>query len=67
MMKHPLDKDLDTHRDAIAPYLEREIAERYFHRKGEVQSVLRHDVAIDSAVTLLKDPVRYKSLLAPKK
>lgn len=66
MMKHPLDRDLDTHRTTIAPYLEREIADRYYHRRGEVQSVLRHDIAVDSAVNLLSDPQRYKSILTPK-
>lgn len=67
MMKHPLDKDLDTHRKSIEPYLEREIVNRYYYQGGEVQSFLRHDAAIDSAVTLLRDSARYKSILSPKK
>ena len=67
MMKHPLDKDLDTHRKSIEPYLEREIANRYYYQAGEVQSFLRHDAAVDSAVNLLQDQARYKSILSPKK
>lgn len=66
MMKHPLDKDLDTHRGAIVPFLEREIVSRYYYQPGEVQSMLRYDAAIDSAVALLDDPARYKALLSPK-
>lgn len=66
MMKHPLDKDLDTHRDAITPYLEREIVNRYYYRPGEIQSFLRHDAAIDSAVRILHDPAEYHRLLSPE-
>lgn len=66
MMKHPLDKDLDTHRDAITPYLEREIVNRYYYRPGEIQSFLRHDAAIDSAVTILHDSAEYHRLLSPQ-
>lgn len=66
MLQRPLDQDLDANRKAIVPYLEREIANRYYYREGEAQSFLRHDVAIDSALSLLKDSDRYKALLAPK-
>lgn len=66
MMKHPLDKDLDTHRDAITPYLEREIVNRYYYRPGEIRSFLRHDAAIDSAVAILHDPAEYHRLLSPQ-
>lgn len=66
MMKHPLDKDLDTHRNAITPYLEREIVNRYYYRPGEIRSFLRHDAAIDSAVTILHDPAEYHRLLSPQ-
>ena len=66
MLQRPLDQDLDANRKAIVPYLEREIANRYYYREGEAQSFLRHDVAIDSALSLLKDSARYKALLAPK-
>lgn len=64
MMKHPLDRDLDTNRDAIVPYIEREIATRYYYQPGEVESYLRHDAAVDSATVLLHDPARYKAILS---
>ena len=65
MMKHPLDKDLDTHRPAIEPYLEKEIAGRYFFRRGEIISSLRHDPAIKEAIKVLDNPAEYCRLLTP--
>lgn len=67
LMHRSLDADLDANRAAIAPYLEREIAERYAYRAGDVRSLLRHDPAVDSVRSLLADPSRYKALLAPVK
>lgn len=67
MMKHSLDKDLDTHRAAITPYLEKEIALRYYYRKGEIISMLRHDPAVKQAVELLNKPEEYNRLLKPAK
>ncbi len=65
MMRHPLDRDLDTHRSAIAPYIEREIAERYYFQRGSIESALRHDRAFDAAIKLLNDPEEYARLLKP--
>lgn len=65
MMKHPLDHDLDTHREAITPYLEREIVSRYYFRRGEIESSLRHDPGFKQAVELLSDPQKMATLLAP--
>ncbi len=67
MLKHPLDKDLDTNRKSIAPYLEREIANRYYYQPGEISSFLRYDPAVDSAVEVLHDSARYKKILSPAK
>lgn len=64
MLKHPLDKDLDTHRNAISPFLLREIAERYYYQRGAVQAALRHDIGVDSAINILHSPDRYKTLLS---
>lgn len=67
MLKHPLDKDLDTHRNAIAPFLLREIAERYYYQPGAIRAALRSDIGTDSAIRVLHDPARYKQILtAPK-
>lgn len=68
MLKHPLDKDLDTHRSAIAPFLLREIAERYYYQPGAVRAALRNDIGTDSAINVLHNPAEYKRLLtAPAK
>lgn len=68
MLKHPLDKDLDTHRGAIAPFLLREIAERYYYQPGAVRAALRSDIGADSAINILHNPAEYKRLLsAPAK
>ena len=68
MLKHPLDKDFDTHRGAIAPFLLREIAERYYYQPGAVRAALRSDIGADSAINILHNPAEYKRLLsAPAK
>lgn len=66
LMKHSLDRDLDTHRNAIASYLEQELAERYYFERGRVKSALRHDKMFDEAISLLKDQSRYRQLLRPQ-
>lgn len=65
MMKHSLEKDLDTHREAITPYLLREIVDRYYFRRGEIQASLRHDPAMAEATRLLNNPDEYRRLLSP--
>ena len=62
-MTHNLDKDLDTHRKQISSYLLSDILSRYFYAKGEVIADLRDDVAVDSAVNILSDPMRMKKIL----
>lgn len=66
LMKRPLEKDLDTHRKSIEPFLRREIADRYYYRRGEVESVLRDDPAVVEAIRLLSNPEEYKAILSPK-
>lgn len=65
MMKHSLDKDLDTHRPTISSYLLDEIVERYYYNRGSIRSALRHDPGLDEAIAVLNDPNRYKSMLSP--
>jgi carboxyl-terminal processing protease len=65
LLKHDLDKDLDTHRASISEYLSSEIVSRYYNQRGEIEQSLRHDIAIDSAATVLNDPARYSAILSP--
>lgn len=67
MMKHSLSHDLDTHRQAIAPYLEQEIAERYYYTPGRVKVSLRNDKMVSEALDILDNPERYAAILRPQK
>lgn len=65
MMKHSLDQDLDTHRQAIEPYILSEIAERYYYDRGRYHVALRSDEAVKKAVELLEKPDGISSILTP--
>ncbi len=65
MMKKPLDEELDANRATISPYLARAIVERYYYQAGGIENALRTDPGVDSAVSVLSDPARYRQLLAP--
>lgn len=67
MLRHNLDKDLDTNRKAISEYLAEEIIVRYYYQKGQVIEGLRSDLAVDSAASVLHDAQKYKSILSPVK
>ena len=60
MLRHNLDKDLDTNRKAISEYLAEEIIVRYYYQKGQVIEGLRSDLAVDSAASVLHDAQKYK-------
>lgn len=63
LLKHNLDKDLDTNREAITPYLAGEIINRYYYNRGGIIYSLRDDATIDSATTVLTTP-KYKEILS---
>lgn len=67
MLRHNLEKDLDTNRKAISEYLAEEIIVRYYYQKGQVIEGLRSDLAVDSAASVLHDAQKYKSILSPAK
>lgn len=67
MFKRPLNRDLDTHREAIKPLIAREIMERYYLEPGRIATQLRTDPGVDSATKVLADPVRVNELLRPAK
>ncbi len=64
LLRRPLDEELDSNRDAVAPYLKREIIERYYFRRGDVESFIDSDIAVRDAVALLNDEAKYKSILS---
>lgn len=65
MLRRPLDKDLDSQREAIEPILLREIMERYYFDAGRIRVGLRGDAGLDSAIQVINTPGRYDSLLKP--
>ena len=67
LLRHDLDRDLDTHRKDISEYLAEEIVMRYYYQRGQLIESLRHDVAVDSAVNILHDEAKYKKTLKPAK
>lgn len=63
MLKHNLDKDLDTHRDQIAEILGEEILKRYYYQRGGIIEQLKHDEALDVVVQTLSTEGEYERLL----
>ena len=66
LLKHDLQRDLDTHRKQIEPYLSGEIVERYYYQRGRVLNPLREDPDLDKAAELLLDKAAYAALLGRK-
>lgn len=67
MLRHDLDKDLNTNRKEISEYLSEEIVGRYYFQKGQIIEALRTDIVVDSAATVLHDKKKYQSILKPTK
>ncbi len=65
MLKHDLNKDLDSNRKAISEILSNEIIKRYYFQRGQVINNIRYDKAVENAVAILNDPVAYKKILLP--
>jgi len=67
MLRHDLQRDLDTHRDDIAPYLASEIVSRYYYEPGSIEQGLCNgsDLDMREAAAVLGDPIRYRMLLTP--
>jgi carboxyl-terminal processing protease len=56
-------ESIRKNRDLIVKLLEKEIAGRYYYQAGRIQIGLARDKEIVEAISVLKDPARYKSLL----
>ncbi|NJL76243.1 MAG: S41 family peptidase [Saprospiraceae bacterium] len=62
-IKSTKEQELTLFKDAIVDMIEKEIAGRYFYKKGSVQVGLRNDLEVQEAIKLLNDPARYQSML----
>ncbi len=67
MLKHDLNRDLDTNREEISKILANEIISRYYFQKGRIIEELKHDVTLDKAVEILSDNKEYSRILSPVK
>lgn len=67
MLRLPLNEELDTNREMITPYLKREIADRYYSREGEIESVIDTDPAVIKAMAIITDPKQYSAILSARK
>lgn len=67
MLKHDLNKDLDSNRKEISEILSNEIIKRYYFQRGQVINNLKYDPAMDSVTTVLNDREMYRKLLSPAK
>lgn len=60
-------QDLQTYKNEICHYLASEIAVRYYYQRGRLMNMLKDDVDVATAKSILLDSNRYKELLSPKK
>ncbi len=67
LLKHDLDKDLNTNRKEISDFIANEIVGRYYNQRGQIIESLRGDIAVDSASKVLNDTARYRKTLNAKK
>ena len=58
--------DLRRHQEEISAYLREEIASRYYYQAGRAQAELAGDETVETAIGILLDQDRYRSLLRPK-
>lgn len=66
-LHHDLNRDLDINRKAISFYLESDIVTRMKGNIGAIIHSVKDDIAVDSAISVLKDVKRYESILKPEK
>jgi carboxyl-terminal processing protease len=62
-MEHSRKSALRQHADEIRKRAEGEIVSRYFYQKGRIEYNLSVDPEIDTAISVLQNPFRYKALL----
>lgn len=63
MLKHNLDHDLDFNRAKLVSILDDEIGQRYFSDGELLRRSMRYDLELDTARSVLLNPVRYKKIL----
>ncbi len=57
-------QEINLHKEEIKSLLRMELVSRYFYLPGKVSSSIKGDKEVQAAVSLLKDPKRYKAILS---
>ncbi len=65
-LKRNKSNDLEKYKDEIMQVLEEEIASRYYYEKARIEASFDNDIEIKEAILLLKDTVKYNSILSAK-
>lgn len=60
---HNKQEDLITFSDQISEVVGNEVVSRYFYQKGRIAYNLQYDRELDSALSVLNNPVRYNEIL----
>ena len=63
LLKHDLNRDLDTNRAEIDKILAREMMNRYYYQAGEVEYDARKDETLDCAHEMFAKPGEYRRIL----
>lgn len=64
LIQHDMETELRNNKDEVKQILTEEVVSRYYFRRGRLQSSLKEDRAIEEAVSVLLNPVRYQKLLS---
>ncbi len=65
-LQHNMRQDILYFKDDIKRLLEKEIAKRYYYRKGEILNNLKNGESVEKAIEVLENKDKYNSLLKPK-
>lgn len=69
-LKHDIARDLDRNKEVLKRVIASDIVAAYYFQAGTIENALRYDNQVQEAVSLLKNPDRYRSILkggaAPK-
>lgn len=66
LLKHDLNRDLDTHRKMISEILALEIVKRYYYQRGECIQELKEDPGINAVEELFATEGKYEKILNPQ-
>lgn len=66
LLKHDLNRDLNSNRKDISEILASEILKRYYYQRGSIIEGLKNDETLKKATALFDNPAEFNKLLQPK-